>query len=761
MGLVTAPARASGGLGDSLRAAKVTKNAHAPKQGWLARREAWLRARTARREARWTGSLEDLVRSLRLEASLESLYLDALAAASPTAPSRRVHGGEPSPEAWRAAALDALEAGRTDLGMRILAGPSREDPSLLALRARATLGHATPDSGLRILSWPPDARMTSKSGTPRSLDLPALFVAGVLADSAGEPGAARAAYWKILASNPSPAARRTARLRLARLLLDGGQPRLAMAVLGPEEEASSEAALLAASARAAAGDSVAATTRLAIFAATRGAPTADRYAAAMRATSWARGHLADSLDERAWIGLLRALDYVGEPSAGLSLLAARKKAPADSAAAIERADVEASLLAKARKHDAAAAAFARLLSRRDRPSADRGRWALGLARARRSLGNFGSADSAFQLAVTLDSVGTAGETAAWERAREWESRRTGREAAAIFAWAVPRIRSAPLAEAARLHEAVNWMRAGALDTAQIALDRMGPRSAMGRFWTGRLAQGRGDSAAAQVAFRDAWRLDPWSYEGLRGAEELRGAGVWPADSIPFRIQAPSRRVVATSIGDDAPLRARVWTALGFTSLAREALLECGRSERSTLGSCAAALEERGFFRSISAPGDSADLRMEYPPAYALEVFSSAAAESLDPAIVWSIMRQETGYLREARSRAGALGLLQLLPRTAAALAGRPVSEESLLVASLNVSLGTRYLKNLDREMGDPRATFAAYNAGEDAVRRWVRDQGPVDDRWVEMIPYRETRDYVKQVYAAWRRYEALYGTSTR
>jgi len=485
----------------------------------------------------------------------------------------------------------------------------------------------------------------------------------------------------------------------------------------------------------------------------------------MRASAWSRGRLGDTMDERTWMGLLRTLDYVGEPSAGLALIQARRAPPPDAAAALERAEVEAALYAKARKHDAAATAFSRLLARRDRPQAERARWALGVARARRSLGAFVAADSAFALAAALDSAGPSGEIAAWERGREWESRRSGREAAPIFAWAVPRIRSAPLAEAARLHEAVNWIRAGALDSARIALDRMGPGSAMGRFWVGRLALARADTAAARVAFADAWRLSPWSYEGIRAVEELRQARLWPADSIPFVLPTPSRKAVAGRIGSDAPLRARLWRALGYTSLGREELLDCARGEIAAkgagIGPCASALEENGFFRSVAAPGDSLDLRMEYPPAYALEVFGAAAAEPLDPAIIWAIMRQESGYNRSVRSRAGAMGLLQLLPKTAAQLARRPVSEESLLVADLNVRLGARYLANHNREMGDPRATFAAYNAGEDPVRRWIAEQGQVDDRWVEMIPYRETRDYVKQVYAAWRRYEALYGTTTR
>src|SRR5512144_2423793 len=109
---------------------------------------------------------------------------------------------------------------------------------------------------------------------------------------------------------------------------------------------------------------------------------------------------------------------------------------------LERADVEAALLAKARRHADAAAAFTRLLARRDRiasAAADRGRWALGLARARRSLGAFGSMDSAFVAAAAIDSAGPSGESAAWERAREWENRRSGREAAPIFAWAAARI----------------------------------------------------------------------------------------------------------------------------------------------------------------------------------------------------------------------------------------------------------------------------------------------------------------------------------
>jgi len=148
--------------------------------------------------------------------------------------------------------------------------------------------------------------------------------------------------------------------------------------------------------------------------------------------------------------------------------------------------------------------------------------------------------------------------------------------------------------------------------------------------------------------------------------------------------------------------------------------------------------------------------LDYPPAYPGEVLRAAAAESVSAALIWAVMRQESAYDRSARSKAGALGLLQLMPPTASQLAKRPIPPDSLNDAGLNVRLGARYIRALLAEFGDARAVLASYNAGEDVVRRWIRDMGPVDDEWVERIPYKETRDYVKQVYATWRRYEALY-----
>jgi len=168
-----------------------------------------------------------------------------------------------------------------------------------------------------------------------------------------------------------------------------------------------------------------------------------------------------------------------------------------------------------------------------------------------------------------------------------------------------------------------------------------------------------------------------------------------------------------------------------------------------------ALEAKGIYRVGQADIDR-DLRLRFPPAFAGAVFGAAEEESLSVAFLWTIMRQESGYNPAARSRAGALGLLQLIVPTASRLAGRAISEDSLLDPGLNVRLGAMYLRQLTREFGDLRPVSAAYNGGEEAVRRWLAARPRIDDLWVELIPYRETREYVKQTYAAMRRYEAVY-----
>jgi soluble lytic murein transglycosylase len=150
---------------------------------------------------------------------------------------------------------------------------------------------------------------------------------------------------------------------------------------------------------------------------------------------------------------------------------------------------------------------------------------------------------------------------------------------------------------------------------------------------------------------------------------------------------------------------------------------------------------------------------QYPRAYWPRVTAAADAARLDPFLVLSLMRQESLFDPAAVSPAAAYGLMQLLVSTASRVAGRPVEATALFDPTTNITLGTRYLRQLlDRFDGNLAKALAAYNGGEDAVAKWERrTPGAPTDEFVETISYRETRHYVKQVLGNYRRYRRLYG----
>ncbi len=134
---------------------------------------------------------------------------------------------------------------------------------------------------------------------------------------------------------------------------------------------------------------------------------------------------------------------------------------------------------------------------------------------------------------------------------------------------------------------------------------------------------------------------------------------------------------------------------------------------------------------------------------------------VEPALIYSVMREESGYSPTALSVAGARGLLQLMPDTASRLArqaGLPEpSPESLFDPRVNLDLGSRYLAQLlTRFDGRISAAVASYNAGPEAVSRWVERSSLSDDEWVESIPYEQTRAYTKRVLRSLNAYRMLY-----
>ncbi|MHB1951639.1 MAG: transglycosylase SLT domain-containing protein [Acidiferrobacteraceae bacterium] len=169
--------------------------------------------------------------------------------------------------------------------------------------------------------------------------------------------------------------------------------------------------------------------------------------------------------------------------------------------------------------------------------------------------------------------------------------------------------------------------------------------------------------------------------------------------------------------------------------------------------------------TINAAGDHDDLALRFPVAYRVLVSAVARLNDIDPGWIYGIMRQESAFMVDAESRAGALGLMQLMPftglHTAHLLNLHLAGASGLLNVGNNVRLGARYLKEvLDDNQGDVVLATAAYNAGPDRVEAWRPSRrARAADVWIDNIPYTETRDYVKHVLGFTTVYDYLLARS--
>jgi len=147
----------------------------------------------------------------------------------------------------------------------------------------------------------------------------------------------------------------------------------------------------------------------------------------------------------------------------------------------------------------------------------------------------------------------------------------------------------------------------------------------------------------------------------------------------------------------------------------------------------------------------------YPLAYLNHVEEAARANGIDPLLILSIIREESRFASDARSIAGALGLMQMMPQTASKISKRAKislgRSEELYDARTNVLIGSYYLSSLIRHFGSAPPAIASYNAGEEIVKDWLSaGKYKSMDEFVEDIPYDETRNYVKKVMSTYLEY---------
>jgi soluble lytic murein transglycosylase len=289
--------------------------------------------------------------------------------------------------------------------------------------------------------------------------------------------------------------------------------------------------------------------------------------------------------------------------------------------------------------------------------------------------------------------------------------------------------------------------------------------AQGTYWQARAGQ----PEAAASLYRRTAELDPLGWYGLLSRERLGEANSQPA---PF---PPSRGSPAGSLPPQLALAADL-ASLGFLSDAAAEADWFVQRHAGDAGAVALPIYERAgrpdraVLLAIALVGDRgpraprALLDAAYPAAFPAQVGRASDRTGLDPYLVLAVMRRESLFKPDTRSAAGAVGLLQLLPATArraAVVLGRPpLRDEQLVDPGTAIDLGTWYLSEVVGRFGDPAIALAAYNAGPRAAAPWaLRGAGQPLDQWVENIPYRETRRYVKVVVGSWSAYRILAGGS--
>lgn len=163
--------------------------------------------------------------------------------------------------------------------------------------------------------------------------------------------------------------------------------------------------------------------------------------------------------------------------------------------------------------------------------------------------------------------------------------------------------------------------------------------------------------------------------------------------------------------------------------------------------------DRAIF-TLAKVGYLDDVTLRFPKAFDKKINQQANIQQINPAWAFAITRRESSFMSDANSSAGAKGLMQIMPSTARNIKRGKVSIKYLLNAENNIKLGTKYLRTLlDRNQGNQVLATASYNAGPYRVNGWVKNSKQLPaDIWIETIPYKETRNYVKSVLA----YQEIY-----
>jgi soluble lytic murein transglycosylase len=348
-----------------------------------------------------------------------------------------------------------------------------------------------------------------------------------------------------------------------------------------------------------------------------------------------------------------------------------------------------------------------------------------------------------------------------------------RDAAArdAFRTVVTRYPRSSLAPEAAFRAAIIALVAGHARTAATELDALAARTGANaereaaRYWAGRAWAAAGDSAAARDRWREATR-DSRGYYGALASRRL-GQRPWvpaPAEDkfeqVPDVDSTLERVVVLRQLGMDREARWELAALSDFPGEDAEQLLGVAAALRDA-GEASRAMRLTWRAIAAGAPRDARTYRLLYPVVHRPALIAEARRRKVDPVFAAALIRQESNFTPSAVSRAGARGLMQVMPNvghTVARSLGYPLWDAVLLFeADVNLELGMAHLGELSERYSTPAEILAAYNAGVSRVKRWNEKPGVADPEvFAERIPYAETRDYVRIIQRNMDFYGALY-----
>ena len=304
------------------------------------------------------------------------------------------------------------------------------------------------------------------------------------------------------------------------------------------------------------------------------------------------------------------------------------------------------------------------------------------------------------------------------------------------------------------------------------------------YWLGRLAEEAGNSALARTYYAKLLERFPQNYFAATATKRLRTLGpgaaadadilatippVPPAlplgEGIPAAAANRQARADALrSISFDASAELELRAAFAATGEPR-LLLEAAQEAVSAGHVGTAIVTVRQIYPQLEWRPFAQVPREVWLTAYAMPYESFIVARSttagVDPMLTAGLIRQESAYDPEAHSHANAMGLMQLLPKTARRFAKQAkvrYSTPMLFEPDYNIHLGTIYFAGLQHDFGSVESALAAYNAGEERVAFWTSGQSYREPaEFVDSIPFTETREYVEIVTRNADIYRKLYG----